>query len=73
MRRAVYILLLAFSCFAALAGGCTLVVDFDRSLLLDAGVDPDGDAGQESTLDDEKNAEIDSPLSPDAGSASKPR
>jgi hypothetical protein len=38
-------------------GGCSLVVDFDRSLLLDAGpdggVDISGDAGDDRSADEE--------------------
>ena len=33
------------------SGGCSLVVDFDRSLLLDSGIDGGVDAGLDATVD----------------------
>lgn len=46
---------------AIFVGGCSLVVDFDRRLLLDAGVD----AGIDGGVDQAPSAEVDS--SEDAG------
>lgn len=36
---------------AALVGGCSLVVEFDRSLLLDGGIDGGVDAGVDGAAD----------------------
>jgi len=44
MVRFQAIRLFAVTAIAALIGGCSLLVDFDRSLLVDAGVDAGPDA-----------------------------
>ena len=50
MTRSAYLLCCAAMLFAASLGGCSLVVDFDRSLLVDAAVDPSPDAGVDALL-----------------------
>lgn len=41
-------------------GACSLVVDFDRSLLRDGGgVDASVDAGADGAIDEEENAAVD--------------
>ena len=52
MRRARTSLLALFAPLALLTlGGCSLVVDFDRSLLVDAGADGGVDAGAAAAAD----------------------
>ncbi len=51
MTRSAYLLCCAAMLFAASLGGCSLVVDFDRSLLVDAAVDPSPDAGVDAGPD----------------------
>ncbi len=48
MRRAQILLLLLSTSFGL--GGCSLVVDFDRSLLLDGGADAGDDASVEAGI-----------------------
>ena len=47
--------LVIFAAAAVFVGGCSLVVDFDRSLLADAGIDGGSDAGLDPAFD---NAEL---------------
>lgn len=60
MTRSAYLLCCAATLFAASLGGCSLVVDFDRSLLVDAAVDPSPDAsldaGPDAGVDPEPDA-----------------
>jgi hypothetical protein len=49
--------------FVAL-GGCSLIVDFDRSLLVDAGTDGGADASVDAAVDAGDDAAVD-----DAGEA----
>jgi hypothetical protein len=55
MARFQTLRLFAITAIAVLIGGCSLLVDFDRSLLVDAGVDAGPDAnvstGQDAGAD----------------------
>jgi hypothetical protein len=55
MIRAETLLFLLATVLAVSIGGCSLVVDFDRSQLVDASVD----AGQDGAVDTAENAAVD--------------
>ena len=44
---------------SVLIGGCSLLVDFDRSLLVDAGVDAGVDAAVDASIDVGEDAAVD--------------
>ena len=51
MMRPRSLLYVATAVVAVFIGGCSLVVDFDRALLVDAGTDGGVDAGFDAALD----------------------
>ncbi|MFA9470868.1 MAG: hypothetical protein ACERNK_09860 [Deltaproteobacteria bacterium] len=51
MMRYETLRLFAISAVAVCMGGCSLLVDFDRSLLVDAGVDAGVDASVDASVD----------------------
>lgn len=59
MARFGFTVTIASVLLAASAGGCSLVVDFDRSLLLDSGIDGGVDAGADAAVDAEQGAAVD--------------
>jgi hypothetical protein len=51
MMRPQHLLRIVTAVVSVFLGGCSLVVDFDRALLIDAGVDGGADAGSDSAVD----------------------
>lgn len=51
MMRSQHLLRIVTAVVAVFLGGCSLVVDFDRALLIDAGVDAGVDGGADAGLD----------------------
>ena len=51
--------LFAVSVIAVCMGGCSLLVDFDRSLLVDAGVDASVDPGPDEIAEAGEDAAVD--------------
>ncbi|MGB3052762.1 MAG: hypothetical protein WBB42_17300 [Polyangiales bacterium] len=58
MARFVFTVTVAGLLLAILIGGCSLIVDFDRSLL-DSGMDGGVDAGLDATVDAREDAAAD--------------
>jgi hypothetical protein len=51
MMRSEYLLYVVTAVIAVFIGGCSLVVDFDRALLVDGGVDAGADAAVDAGPD----------------------
>jgi hypothetical protein len=58
MTRSGLAFLLLFGLWPLAAGGCSLIVDFDPKLLLDAGVDAGVDAGPDAGPDGSVDAAV---------------
>lgn len=59
MMRSQHLLRIVTAVVAVFLGGCSLVVDFDRALLIDAGVDGGADAGVDAAVDAGSNSAVD--------------
>ena len=59
MMRYEALRLFAVSAIAVCMGGCSLLVDFDRSLLVDAGVDASVDSGFDEMAEAGEDAAVD--------------
>jgi len=59
MKRFEPLLFLVVTVIEVSIGGCSLVVDFDRSLLVDAAVDASFDGGVDAAVDAGTDAEAD--------------
>jgi hypothetical protein len=59
MKRARSLLCCAATLLAVFLGGCSLIVDFDRSLLVDASVDASLDGGFDAGPDPGADAGVD--------------
>lgn len=59
MMRYEALRLFAISAIAVCMGGCSLLVDFDRSLLVDAGVDASVDSGFDEMAEAGEDAAVD--------------